>query len=135
MPWVKGIIQVGARGVGSARREEVQAAKDYSAHLITTREFHSAGIKSVLQLLPKNCHCFLTIDFDVLDPSIMSAVGAPTPGGLYYQETIDLIHDVSKHASIIGACLVELVPGMDINQMGAITAMRMIWNIISSIIR
>ena len=133
MPWVKGIVQVGARGVGSARTEEYQAALAYGAHLITAKEFHQKGIISVLNVVPAGSRCFLTIDFDVLDPSIMPAVGAPTPGGLLYQETIDLIHQLSKHTSIIGACLVELTPSVDIHHLGTITAMRIAWNIIGAL--
>ena len=101
---VSGIIQVGARGVGSARREEHQAAMDYGAQLIPARDFHRFGVQSVLDMLPNNCRVFLTIDFDVLDPAIMPAVGAPTPGGLYYQETIDLIHAAANQFRVLGAC-------------------------------
>ena len=133
MAWVKGIIQVGARGVGSARREEYQAAMDYGARLIPARDFHHLGVQGMLDLLPKDSRVFLTIDFDVLDPAIMPAVGAPTPGGLFFQETIDLIHAVAIQCSIIGACLVELAPEADINHLGAITAMRMVWNTIGAL--
>jgi len=133
MPWVQGIVQLGARGVGSARREEYQAALDYGAKLVTAKEFHQKGIENILKSIPAGSRCFLTIDFDVLDPSIMPAVGAPAPGGLLYQETIDLIHRISKHTSIIGACLVELVPSSDIRYFGAITAMRIVWNIIGAL--
>jgi agmatinase len=135
MPWVKSIIQVGARGVGSARREEYEEALAIGAHLITASDFHHYGIKHVLEMIPKGSRCFLTIDFDVLDPSIMPAVGAPTPGGLYYQETIDLIQALSQHCALTGVCLVELVPSADLNHLGAITAMRIAWNVIGSITR
>ena len=52
-------------------------------HLITAQGISFGKVlESVVKLLPKDSRCFLTIDFDVLDPSIMPAVGAPTPGGL-----------------------------------------------------
>ena len=133
MPWVKGIVQVGARGVGSARREEYQAAIDYGAILITAKTFHERGIQQVLENIPKGSRCFLTIDFDVLDPSNMPAVGAPTPGGLFFQETIDLIYAVSQHTSLVGVCLVELAPEQDFNNLGVITAMRVVWNVIGAL--
>lgn len=132
MPWVKSIVQVGARGVGSARKEEYQAALDYGAKIITAKEFHHVGINFVLEAIPIGSRCFLTMDFDVLDPSIMPAIGAPTPGGLFYQEIIDLINAVSQHSSLIGACLVELVPDQDLNNLGVITAMRIAWNAIGA---
>jgi len=132
MPWVQGIVQVGARGMGSARTEEYQAALAYGAKLITAREFHQNGIEVVLNAIPAGSRCFLTIDFDVLDPSIMPAVGAPTPGGLLYQETVDLIHHLSRQVTLIGASLVELVPSADIHQLGTNTAMRIAWNLIAA---
>lgn len=135
IPWVKGIIQVGARGVGSAREEELSAAKEYGANLISANQFRSEGIAGVMKLIPDGSRCFLTMDFDVLDPSIMPAVGAPTPGGLLYLETIDLIHGVSKRLKIVGACLVEFAPKADLNNLGAITATRIAWNIIGAIAR
>jgi agmatinase len=52
IPWVQGIVQVGARGVGSARKEEYQAALDYGAKLITAKEFQQKGIGSVLSAIP-----------------------------------------------------------------------------------
>jgi len=133
MAWVRGIIQVGARGVGSARREEHQAALNYGAQLIPARDFHRLGVQGVVDRLPKNSRVFLTIDFDVLDPAIMPAVGAPTPGGLYYQETIELIHAIAKRCGIIGVCFVELAPNADINHLGAITAMRLVWSTIGAL--
>lgn len=135
MPWVKGIIQVGMRGVGSARKEEYTAAMEYGARIVTARQFHQEGIKSVLKYLPDTERCFLNIDFDVLDPSIMPAVGAPTPGGLFYQETIDLVFEISRRMNIIGTCLVELIPEADVNHLGSITAMRIAWNAIAAIAR
>jgi agmatinase len=65
----------------------------------------------------------------------MPAVGAPTPGGLLYQETIDLIHAVSQHTSLVGASLVELTPSADIQNQGTITAMRFAWNVIGALAR
>jgi arginase family enzyme len=63
----------------------------------------------------------------------MPAVGASTPGGLFYQETIDLIHALSRHAEIICVCLVELTPSADVQHQGAIAAMRIAWNVIGAL--
>ena len=93
------------------------------------------GVDPVLDHIPVGSRVFLTIDFDVLDPAIMPAVGAPTPGGLNYQITIDLIHALAARNPIIGVCLVELVPEVDLHNLGAITAMRITWNILAALSR
>jgi len=133
MAHVKGIVQVGMRGVGSARKEEMEAAEAYGVHFVTAKTFHEKGPSSVLEHLPDGCRCFITLDYDALDPSIMPAVGSPTPEGLYFQETIDLISSVCQKTKVVGVCLVELVPSQDVRRLGAITAMRVAWNVIGSV--
>ena len=53
---------------------------------------------------------YISIDLDVLDPSIMSAVGTPEPGGMLWHELLTLLRDVSEHANIVGFDIVELSP-------------------------
>ena len=53
---------------------------------------------------------YITIDLDVLDPSIMSAVGTPEPGGMGWHETLELLRHVAAKRSIVGFDLVELCP-------------------------
>ena len=104
---VLGIVQAGMRGVGSARAEEHHASANYGAEIVLAKTLMREGTEAVLKHLPKGGRCFLTIDFDVLDPSVMPAVGAPTPGGLYYQTLIDIIHGAAARTNIVGVCLVE----------------------------
>jgi len=54
---------------------------------------------------------YITIDLDVLDPSIMSAVGTPEPGGLGWYEVMGLLRVVAQRKRIAGFDLVELCPG------------------------
>jgi len=54
---------------------------------------------------------YITIDLDVLDPSIMSAVGTPEPGGLGWYEILGLLREVTQRKRIVGFDLVELCPG------------------------
>ena len=132
---VVGIVQAGMRGVGSARAEEHRAAAKYGAEIVLAKTLMQEGTEAVLQHLPKGGRCFLTIDFDVLDPSVMPAVGAPTPGGLYYQTLIDIIHDAAARTNIVGVCLVEFAPKADLHNLSAVTAMRIVWNVIGALAR
>ena len=56
---------------------------------------------------------YITIDLDVLDPSIMPAVGTPEPGGLDWYELLDLLREVARARQIAGFDLVELCPRGD----------------------
>ena len=60
--------------------------------------------------LIKNKTVYLTFDVDGLDSSIMPATGTPEPGGLFWDETLDIIKIASKYANIVGADINELSP-------------------------
>ena len=53
---------------------------------------------------------YLSIDLDVMDPSIMPAVGTPEPGGMDWWVTIRLIREVSRRSRIVGFDVLELSP-------------------------
>ena len=53
---------------------------------------------------------YLTFDLDAFDPSVMPSVGTPEPGGLFWNETVAFIENISKKVNIVGADVVELMP-------------------------
>jgi agmatinase len=53
---------------------------------------------------------YLTIDLDFFDPSIMPSVGTPEPGGLLWNQTLDLLKKVADKKNIVGFDCVELCP-------------------------
>ena len=53
---------------------------------------------------------YITIDLDVLDPSIMPAVGTPEPGGLGWYLILDILRLVAQNKEIVGFDVVELAP-------------------------
>jgi agmatinase len=135
MPWVDKIVQAGMRGVGSARAQEVADAKAYGAVFVTAKEIAAKGVQAVLDYIPAGSPCILTIDCDGLDPSIMPAVMAPSPGGLTYQQVIDIIHAIPSVGKLVGFDLVEFAPDRDIGSLGAITASRIVCNVIGTLAR
>ena len=58
----------------------------------------------------KNKKVYLTFDVDGLDSSLMPATGTPEPGGLFWDETIEIIKIAAKFSKIVGADLNELSP-------------------------
>ena len=60
--------------------------------------------------LIKNKTVYLTSDVDGFDSSIMPATGTPEPGGLLWDETLDIIKIASKNSNIVGADINELSP-------------------------
>ena len=135
LPWIGKMIQVGLRGIGSAREEELQAAKEYGALLFAARKIHAEGIAPILDTIEEGSNCLITLDCDGLDPAIMPAVSAPVPGGLTYYQVLDLLHRITQKANVIGFDLVEFAPQKDVNGIGAVTALRVVWNMIGAMVR
>jgi agmatinase len=135
MAHVEGIVQVGMRGVGSARQSEVEDAVAYGSRLVTAREIHAHGVDVALGHLPLASRVVMTIDCDGLDPGIMPGVAAPSPGGLTYTQVIDLIAGVSRRCQLVGFDLVELYPQADIGGLSALTSARLVINAIGAVIR
>lgn len=74
---------------------------------------HNTLIDSFEGLTPlKNKKIFLTIDIDVLDPSIVCGTGTPEAGGLTYLQLLEWIKHL-KDFDIVGADVVELAPDYD----------------------
>jgi agmatinase len=129
------IFQIGLRCQGSARREEVEAATAYGAHLITDLELQDRGMEHVLTQIPDDGAYYLTIDADGLDPSAMPAVAGPAPGGLTYPQVRKLIHGLVAKGRVVGMDIVEITPKCDVNQITAITAGNLILNMIGKLIQ
>jgi len=132
---VENIIQVGIRGLGSARRTEVEIARDWGAKIVTAREFHRDGIEAVMKHLKSEANCMITLDCDGLDPSIMPAVMAPTPGGLSYTQSIDLIDAIIKKSRLVAFDMIEFVPSRDPSGAAAFTAARILANVLGCLAR
>lgn len=58
----------------------------------------------------KNKNVYLTFDVDGFDSSIMPATGTPEPGGLFWDETLNIIKLAAKNSNIVGADINELAP-------------------------
>ena len=135
LPHVAGIVQVGIRGVGSARLTEIEAARHHGSRIVSAREVHARGVDAALRHIPKGAQVVITLDCDGLDPGVMPGVAARTPGGLTYTQAIDLIAGVGRRAKIAGFDLVELYPPADVDRLSALTAARLLVNAIGTIVR
>ena len=134
-PHVWRIVQAGARGLGSAREAEVRDAKQWGARIFTSRHIHHNGLDDVLETIPQDSGCLITLDCDALDTSEMPAVAHPSPGGLTYMQVIDLIAGVATKARIAGFTMVEFAPKKDRDGAFAYTAARIAANVIGHIAR
>ena len=53
---------------------------------------------------------YVSVDLDVLDPAVMSAVGTPEPGGMSWHQLVRLLGKVAEKKRIVGFDVCELAP-------------------------
>ncbi|HEY49826.1 MAG TPA: agmatinase [Dehalococcoidia bacterium] len=106
---VWGLCPIMPVGLRSISQEEHDFLEHNGIEPLYAEAFNSPGsIQNVVSRLSP--HVYISIDLDVLDPSIMSAVGTPEPGGLNWQQVLELLRAVAERKHIVGFDLVELCP-------------------------
>ena len=65
---------------------------------------------------------YLTLDLDVLDPSIMPATGTPEPGGLDWYTSISYLRKVFERKNVVGFDIVEFSPIANLSHPGFLVA-------------
>ena len=111
MGWVENIIQVGARGIGSARPQDRQEALDWGVRFFPMREVVRNGIDAIIESIPENANLYIALDIDVMDPAVVPAVIGPAPGGFSYWQMLEVLEAAAARARICGFNLAELMPG------------------------
>ena len=113
MDHVQQIFQFGIRGISSSLKEDVVAAKEYGATILSPRQMRKMGFDEVLELIPAGEKYYITLDIDGLDPSVAPGTGTPSPGGFVYDEVNELLEGIAKRGQVIGFDVVEVAPPYD----------------------
>lgn len=102
-------------GIRSGMKEEFEFMKKHNT---------LAKVHSDLDVL-KSKKIFVTVDLDVLDPSVMSGTGTPEAGGLDFNTLVGWF-EYLKNFDIIGADVVELAPDYDTSGVSTAVASKVI---------
>lgn len=108
--FTKDIVQVGIRAQCKEEYEFIKKnnINTFFARAIRQNKYGKNWQSKVLKTLKKNV--YITFDVDGFDPSVISATGTPEPGGLLWDETMNLLHLIGKNRKIVGFDVVELAP-------------------------
>ena len=101
-------------GIRSGDRSEFLWGRDH----VTTRKFDFEGLEEIVRSLMGK-PVYVTIDLDVLDPSVFPGTGTPEPGGVSFLELLRAVLSL-KGLDIVGCDICELSPVYD--QSGVSTA-------------
>ena len=125
------IIHVGSRGIGSARSQDVADTLARGNRIVTAGDVRERGISHVLEQIPAGGNYHVVLDCDGLDPAVMPGTSAPVPGGLSYDDVATLFRALGKRGRVIGFNLAEHYPSLDVNGITALTAVRLIVNLMA----
>jgi len=135
MAHVERIIQVGQRGIGSARTGDLRDALAAGVEFVPAGEVARAGVWRAVDLIPEGSDVVVCLDVDALDPSVMPAVIGRTAGGLGYWQVMELIGAVAEKGRIAGFDMVEFMPDRDIDGLGAMVAAQLLAGVVGVVAR
>jgi len=95
-------------GVRALSKEEADNRRKFQITSYSVEEIKKSDELYLPQNFPKKI--YISFDLDGLDPSIMPATGTPVPGGLGFNESLELIQKLIKDREIVGFDVVELSP-------------------------
>jgi len=101
------LVQIGIRSLSKEEHDFLATSSIrtfFARDLLTDNQW----IEQLLALLPRDI--YITIDLDVLDPSIMPSVGTPEPGGLGWYDITGVLKILAEQKRIVGFDVVELCP-------------------------
>ena len=104
-------VSVISFGIRNISKDEISFLKKNSnrIHVFWAKDKSEWNFNNFKKMI-KNKTVYITFDVDGLDSSIMPATGTPEPGGLLWDETLDIIKIAAKNSKIIGADINELAP-------------------------
>lgn len=135
LDYVNGIVQIGLRGIGSARDSDVRDALENRNIVISAAEIYREGIDAAARKIPKADNYYITFDMDGMDLSIAPGVNSPAFGGLDYWQATGLLWAVAKQGRIAGIDMVEVAPALDHRGMTSLLAARLLLNLIGAMAR
>jgi len=122
------VISFGIRNISKSEIDYLKKNKK-RINIFWAKDKSKWNLKKFEKII-KNKKVYLTFDVDGLDSSIMPATGTPEPGGLLWDEAINIIRIAAKSSNIVGADINELSPIKGFDSYNFLTA-KLAYKIIS----
>lgn len=111
------LIQMGIR---AGTREEFLWMKQHG----TLMNWEAADERTLLRRI-SGSPVYVSLDLDVLDPACFPSTGNPEAGGWFYPDMERFVRALES-VTLVGADVVELNPSLDPSEVGAITAAKIV---------
>lgn len=114
-------------GIRSGEKTEFEWAKEHTY----LNKFNTKTLDKIVERLAGK-PVYITIDLDILDPSVFPGTGTPEPGGIFFGEMMEAIK-LMLNLNVVGADVVELSPHYDNSGISTAAACKVIRELILAI--
>ena len=115
--------------IRSGLKEEFEWAKTHT----NLEKFSYKTLNDCVRRL-KDKPVYITIDLDVLDPSVFPGTGTPEPGGIDFHQMLEIIQELSHLNNVVGMDVVELSPKYDASGISTAVACKTLRELVLSTI-
>lgn len=105
IPDISSIVSVGIRSMSVEESKVVDKERTFFGHEL---DASANWIDRAVNLLGHEV--YITFDLDGFDSSLMSSTGTPEPGGLGWNQAMQLLRRVAEKKKIVGFDIIELCP-------------------------
>ena len=99
------LVQIGVRSADISEKNALEKSRVYYAdQLDGDKSWQQSSLREMTDRV------YITLDLDVLDPSIMPSTGTPEPGGLDWYTLTNYLKLVFGKKDVVGFDIVELAP-------------------------
>ncbi|RMF05227.1 arginase family protein [Candidatus Woesearchaeota archaeon] len=111
-------VLVGVRSFSSQEKEFAESKKRQGMTVLDMKTLASDGLWDACDLIMEKARswprAYISIDVDVVDPSMAPGVAYPEPAGLTSRELLTVLHRLLKLPNIAAFDIVEAVPSKDV---------------------
>lgn len=120
-------------GIRSGERTEFSWAKEGHTDM---HPLNFDGLDEVVKRLEaEHKPVYLTVDLDVLDPSVLSGTGTPEAGGVTFNQLREALMMVCQRLNIVGCDVNELAPNLDLSGVSTAVACKIVRELLLAIIK
>ncbi len=113
MPNVESLTQVGIRSLRNTQQMLLDSEGDGN-HVVTLDAYRSESASTIFRHIPPNSRCYVSLDIDVLDMSLVPGCVSAEPDGISYAELRSTLAALAATFRVVGFDLVEVNPLLDV---------------------
>ena len=118
------VVQIGVRSLSAEENYFIEQGGVttffWGSHYKGYSNYKAGDIGNIVEHLSRNV--YVSLDLDVMDPSVIPEVGTPEPGGMSWEDVTCLLRSVAEKCNIVGCDVSELSPETDMSSSSYIAA-------------